>query len=141
MHPARAFTLAEVMMAAFVLALGLVGMIQVITSGSEMLDTSRKQAIAIRIIQSQIDQYRGSIPADWSQVSNSTSTITLSSTPFSAVATGFTCTRTISSAIGDGTIKKVTYTVTWTGNTGRSHTRTGSTYIGKHGLHVSYQRF
>ena len=134
------FTITEVALAAAMMVAGIVGMIQVVTSCSEMLDVSRKQTIATQIIQSQIEQYRGSIPANWSQVTNSTTSISLASTPFSNVAKGFTCSRTISNVKSDGTIKKVTYTVTWTGNTGRSYARTGTTYIGKYGLQVAYQR-
>jgi len=137
---ARGFTLTEVALGAAMMVAGVVGMMQAIASGTEMLDVARKQTIATQIIQSQIEQYRGSIPAEWSQVSNSTTSISLASTPFSSVATGFTCSRTISNVKSDGTIKKITYTVTWTGNTGRSYTRTGSTYIGKYGLQIAYQR-
>lgn len=140
----RAFTLFEVMLASGVMATGLVGMIQVVVSGSEMLDVARKQTIATNIIHTQIDLYRASIPSDWSQVSTGTTTITLSSTTFSAVTSGFSCTRVISNAVVNGstvtTLKKVAYTVTWTGVTGRSHSRTGVTYISQNGLHVSLQR-
>jgi Tfp pilus assembly protein PilV len=136
----RAFTLFEVMLASGIMVTGLVGMIQVVVSGSEMLDVARKQTLAANIIHTQIDLYRASIPPDWSQVANATTTVTLSSTTFSAVTSGFTCTRVISNASSDGTLKKVAYTVTWTGVTGRTYTRTGVTYISKFGLHVSQQR-
>jgi Tfp pilus assembly protein PilV len=136
----RAFTLFEVMLASGVMATGIVGMIQVVVSGSEMLDVARKQTLAANIIHTQIDLYRASIPADWSQVANATTTITLSSTTFSAVTNGFTCTRVVSNVSSDGSLKKVAYTVTWSGVTGRTHTRTGVTYISKYGLHVSQQK-
>jgi len=128
------------MLASGVMATGLVGMIQVVISGSEMLDVARKQTLAANIIHTQIDLYRASIPSDWSTISNGTTTITLSSTTFSAVTTGFTCTRVISNVSADGTLKKVAYTITWSGVTGRSYTRSGVTYISKYGLHVSQQR-
>jgi hypothetical protein len=63
--PRRGFTIMEVALAATVLALTLVGMIQVIDSGSEMLDLSRKQTIAAQILQDEIDQLR---LMTWSQV-------------------------------------------------------------------------
>ena len=50
----EAFTLVEVMLAAAVMLAGVVGMIQVIASGSEMLDLARKQTIAAQIIQNEI---------------------------------------------------------------------------------------
>lgn len=136
----RAFTLLEVMVAATVMMFGVVGMIQVVVSGSEMLDVARRQTVATQIIHSQIDQYRATIPTSWSSISNGTTTIDLTATSFASVSTGFSCSRTISNVKSDGTLKKVTYTVTWTGNTGQSYSRTGSTYIGKDGLYVAFQR-
>ena len=46
----KAFTLLEVMMAAAFLLAGVRGMTQVLISGSEMIDVSRKQTIATQII-------------------------------------------------------------------------------------------
>jgi len=150
-RPSRsAFTLVEVTVAAGVMALALVGMIQVVVSGSEMLDVARKQTIATQIIHGQIDQIR---LLTWTQVGalGSTDSIAVQSgddrtsgrmfifgTNLPVVAQGFTLTRTITTVRTD--LKEVTFTVTWKGNTGRSHTRTGSTYVGKNGLYVSYQR-
>jgi hypothetical protein len=112
-----------------------------VVSGTEMLDVARKQTLAANIIHTQIDLYRASIPSDWSTVSTGgPTTIALSSTTFSAVTSGFTCTRTVSNVSTDGTLKKVAYTVTWTGVTGRSYTRVGVTYVSKYGLNVSLQR-
>lgn len=148
---AAAFTLIEVMIAAGVMAVALVGMIQVVVSGSEMLDVARKQTIAMQIIHGQIDNIRLS---DWSTVNGypASRTVTVSGSDQSTnisygfvfgsnlttVATDFTCTRTISTVRTD--LKQVTFTVTWTGNTGRTYRRTGSTYFGNNGLYVTYQR-
>ena len=151
----KAFTLVEVMLAGAVLALALVGMIQVIVSGSEMLDVARKQTIAMQIIHGQIDQIRlkdwtevSALPAShsvWvdasdnggSQSANITAGFVFGS-KLPAISQQFQCTRTISTVRTD--LKQVNFTVSWTGNTGRSYTRTGSTYVGKNGLYVSYQR-
>lgn len=143
----------EVMLASGMMAIGLVGMIQVVISGSEMLDVSRKQTLATNIIHTQIDLYRASIPADWSQVSNGTTTTYLKMTPsgngstFVSTTTAptsyqdyFTCQRVISNVATNGTLKKVAFTVTWIGATGRSYSRIGVTYISQYGLHVSLQR-
>jgi len=54
------------------------------------------------------------------------------------IAKGFTCTRTISDVRTD--LKQVTISVTWTGSTGKTYTRSGSTYVAKDGLYVTYQR-
>jgi Tfp pilus assembly protein PilV len=156
-----AFTLIEVMMAAVIMLAGVVGMMQVIVSGSEMLDVSRKQTIATQIIHSEIDRVRLDT---WAQLSNGTTTILLAdaATPDSTSArytysahpqmwtmltrSSFTCTREVTDVRTD--LKKIVFTVTWLGNTNRvvgatntrKYTRTGSTYFGKNGLYVTYQR-
>jgi hypothetical protein len=35
---------------------------------------------------------------------------------------------------------QVTFTVTWTGITGHTYTRTSTTYVSQNGLYVAYQR-
>src|SRR3954462_15512617 len=68
------FTLVEVMMAAVIMVLAIVGMIQVIVSGSDMLDISRKQTIAMQVIHGQMDNIRRS---DWTQVSALAASVTV----------------------------------------------------------------
>jgi Tfp pilus assembly protein PilV len=134
---ADAFTLVEVMLAAGVMLAGIVGMIQVVISGSEMLDVSRKQTTAMQIIHAQIDGIRLN---DWTTVSalpTSSTTVSINST-LQTISNGFTCQRTISSVKTN--LKQVTFTVTWTSNTGRAYSRSGSTYVAKNGLYVTYQR-
>jgi Tfp pilus assembly protein PilV len=130
------FTLIEVMLAAAVMLAGIVGMMQVVTSASEMLDASRKQTIATRIMHGEIERVR---VTDWSQLEllPETEQIALNSS-FQTIGQGFRCVRQIAT-VKSG-MKLVTYTVTWTGNTGRAYSRTSSTYIGKNGLYVAYQR-
>jgi len=133
----KAFTLLEVMMAAAVMLAGIMGMTQVIISGSEMVDLSRKQTIATQIIHSEIDKLHLS---DWTTVNalpTASTTIAINTT-FQSATSGFTCKRSISTVKTD--LKKITFTVTWTGNTGRAYSRNGSTYFGKNGLYVTYQR-
>lgn len=144
------FTLVEVMVAAAVMILAIVGMIQIVISGSEMLDVSRKQTIAMQIIHGQLEHIRLS---NWSQIGSlgatdivsvdagdntSSSVRFIFGTNLPAVSKGFRCRRTITDVRTD--LKQVTYTVTWTGSTGRSYSRSGSTYVGKNGLYVTYQR-
>lgn len=147
----KGFTLVEVMMAAGVMAFALVGMVQVIVSGSEMLDMSRKQTIAMQIIHGQIDNIRLS---NWSTVSGypASRTANVDDTDQSLnisrgfvfgsnlpdVSKGFQCIRTVASVRTD--LKQVTFTVTWRSSTGRTYQRTGSTYYGNNGLYVTYQR-
>ena len=150
-HARRAaFTLVEVALAAGVLAFALVGMIQVVVSGSEMLDVARKQTIAMQIIHGQLEQIR---LRDWSQIgalgasdtvavaagdNTSSGKMFIFGPNLPVVAKGFMCTRTISDVRTD--LKQVTITVTWTSSTGRTYARKGSTYVAKNGLYVTYQR-
>ena len=142
----QAFTLVEVMVASSVMVLAIVGMIRVIVSGTEMLDLARKQMIAMQVIHGQLDNLRLS---NWTEVSAlaASETVTVSSGDQSgfvfgsnlpAITQGFQCTRTIATVRTD--LKQVTFTVTWIGNTGRTYSRSGSTYVARNGLYVTYQR-
>ena len=141
------FTLIEVMLAAAVLLAGIVGGIQVIMSGSAMLETSRKQAVALEIIHSELDRVR---VQDWSVLANGSnvavdlaSRYPAASYPAFQTALGsssFACTRTIADVSGKSNYKSVEFTVTWKNHNGTSSTRSGSTYVGKNGLYVSYQK-
>ncbi len=138
----------EVGLAATVLALTLVGMIQVIESGSQMLDVSRKQILAGQIIHSEIDQLR---LQSWNTIStalpSSPTSLTSASSPIyldPSIGGNFTCqywANPVNDAGGNAiTVMQVTFTVTWTGIAGQTYTRTGTTYIGQNGLNLSYQR-
>jgi len=136
-----AFTLVEVLMAAVIMLVGVVGMIDAIKIGSEMLDLSRKQTIALQIIHSEIDQVHLS---SWTEVQQFQATSPsydpcTNGLKVQGISAGFfSCIRVVSDVRTD--LKKITYTVTWTGNTGRSYSRSSSTYVGKNGLYVAYQR-
>ncbi len=131
------FTLVEVMMAATILVVGLVGMMQTVTIGSEMLDTARKQTLASQIIQHQIERVR---LMNWSDVAalGASPTPVAVSDAFAAQGGGFACQRTATDVKAG--LRRLTFTVTWKSNVNRSYTRTGETYVGKNGLSVTYQR-
>jgi type II secretory pathway pseudopilin PulG len=147
---ADAFTLVEVMVAAAVMVLGLVGMIQAVVSGSEMLDVARKQTVAMQIIHGQIDNIRlsnwttVSALADYEAAVDATDQSTNIAKGFvfgsnlPTVGKGFKCARAITAPKTN--LVQVTFTVKWTGKSGRSYARTGSTYVSKNGLYVTYQR-
>ena len=144
------------MLAATVMLAGIVGAIQVLVSGSEMLETSRKQAAALQIIDSELARVRMSnLSGSWSStlpatLPNGTTTIdllnnrypssTASYTDFRTLIQKFTCTRTVAFAMSRTDYKQVTIKVTWTNHNGRTYSRSGTTYVGKNGLYVSYQR-
>jgi len=126
-------TIIEVMMGALVLVLVFISTFTVIQRGFEMIDVARNTGLAGQILQSEIEDIRlknwASLPA------NGTATIQLPSA-FSAVASRFAATRTVSSVTTD--MKKVTVEVTWTAYTGRRHTRRYETYYTKGGLNDYY---
>lgn len=134
--PIGGFTLIEVILAGAVMLVGIVGMIQVVTSATEMLDASRKQTVATQIMHGEIEKIR---VTDWVQLEllPTSEDIPLNSS-FQTVGQGLRCSRTITPVKSE--MKQVSYTVTWTGNTGRAYSRSSSTYIGKNGLYVAYQR-
>lgn len=158
---AKAFTLIEVMLAATLMVAGVVGAIQVLVSGSEMLETSRKQAVALQIIDSEIAKMHvtswtqiATLPTTKTATVNSTKTkllYTTSGTTFDTIDTvvpvdsTFSCQRAVTVVRKDASnnplFDQITFTVTWNNrSSGRAYTRTGTTYVGKYGLYVSYQR-
>src|SRR3954467_12051259 len=92
---ADAFTLVELMIAAGVMLAGIVGMIQVVISGSEMLDVSRKQTTAMQIIHAQIAGIRLNGWAAVNAPPTAATSVSINSTLLT-ISTGFTCQRTIS---------------------------------------------
>lgn len=129
-------------MAAVVMLAGVVGMMQVIISGSEMLSVSRNQTVAAQIIHSEIDKVH---LVDWASLPSTGTSSFTPDTSFSPVTQklhSVSYSRTVSTVRTD--LKKITYTVSWRstklGNNGRLYTRSGSTYVGKNGLYVTYQR-
>ena len=140
------FTIVEVAMATAVLAIGLAGMVQAMGVGSEMLDTARKQTIASQVIQSEIERLRmltwtaGSMPSDLN-VTDLPATVSVNASLAQvAPANLFNCTRTVQLASGRSDLRQVTITVSWTGITGKTHSRSTNVYIGKYGLNVAYQK-
>jgi len=140
-----AFTMIEVALAATVLLFAIVSAFQIVAAGTRMLDFSRKQTIATQIIHSEIDKVH---LTDWSTVSGYPSSATISiNSSLAQVASDFTCTRTVTSIKGDGTLYKIVFTVTWTAKVwsekngaGHTYSRQGTTYVGKNGLSATYQR-
>jgi hypothetical protein len=143
-----------------VLALTLVGMIQVIDSGSEMLDLSRKQTIAAQILHSEIDQLR---LQSWATVTSypagPTPFTTALGPSYDPIIAGiaqqlggtfpYAVTRTVTCIQPPANpfpyavqplLLQVTFTIGWTGVTGHSYTRTSTTYVGQNGLSTAYQR-
>lgn len=164
-HPAsqKAFTLIEVLMAATVLVVSFTAVIQAVTMGAEMIDTARKQQIAQQIIEGEINGLR---LGNWSDITNladgTTYTATINSTGNSITDTihfklgnnpdlmlqakSFSCQvvasylRPASATSSTVTFLSVTYQVSWTSTSNRTHARTNTAFFGQNGLHLSYQK-
>jgi Tfp pilus assembly protein PilV len=155
---ATGFTLIEVMMAATVLVVGFIGLIQAVTVSSAMMDAARRQTLAAQIMNHEIEKLRFN---SWTQIQAlaSTSSTLINSTnnpgnPFlaSIAASGATyyLTRTLTSPDPATNLREVNFTVTWVVTTSRrdasnnlltfTYTRSNSAYFGKYGLNLTYQR-
>ncbi|MDB6113968.1 MAG: Prepilin-type N-terminal cleavage/methylation protein [Lacunisphaera sp.] len=157
------------MMASTILVVGIIGLIQAVTIGSEVLDTTRKQQVATRIMEAEIDRLRS---GPWSVLAGlgSTGTLTISNTgalsgdttlfalanytvtasddntALAALAKGFTCSfvrtrlRPTAATASTVTYLRIIYSVNWTSNTGRAYSRSTQAFFGRNGLHLSYQK-
>ena len=163
----QAFTIVEVAMAMVVTLVAVVGLIQAVTIGSEMLDLSHKQTIAMQLIRNELDNVR---LQSWATVSaftdvsmtlkddgtgpiasttaatkqtfaltNYSSTATGANTNLMLLAKGFTL--ALDTTVVKANLVQLKYTVSWTaGNRQKTYSRSGTTYYGKNGLNTYYTR-
>jgi Tfp pilus assembly protein PilV len=147
----RGFTIAEVMIASFVMVLGISSALLTLRSGLQAVDTARNTTLAAQIMQSEIEVLR---LQNWSRVvllqddqaspttpkavdpsaSITTGTSTTLDATLTTIATRFACTRLITDISGRSNIKKILLTVTWTGVDGRPHELRYETRYAKNGL-------
>jgi Tfp pilus assembly protein PilV len=131
----RGFTIAEVMMAAAVMALAITTSITTMQRAFLALDGARNVTLGGQIMQSEFEKMR---LKDWTTISGydagpTTLTIDPAFTTGSTIASRFTLTRTVADAHAD--MKQVTLTITWRGYDGRTLSRYYTTYYGKNGLY------
>lgn len=141
-------------MAATVIVVAFFGMIQAVTVGSEMMATARRQTLASKLMDHELEQLR---LQSWSTIDGyaaGPTTLTIDNThPFHAALQGsgatFVLTRSVASVSGLANVKEVTFSVSWTVNANwkvagatptRTYTRSKSGYYGKYGLNLAYQR-
>lgn len=134
------FTIIEVAVAAFVMALTISGSIVVLQQGFKSLDNARNTTLASQIIQSEMERIR---LLNWSELPASgnivLTTIFPSGTTTDALRARFTATRTCADVTGkEGEMKDITITVTWTGLDNRPHTRSTTGNYCKNGLYDYY---
>lgn len=151
MSSTSGFTILEVAMASFVLALGIVTSITALQFGMRQVDTARNMTLAGQIMQSEMEILR---LQNWAQIdalqaaqSPSTSPATIdpatsitsgSATPLDAtlttIANRFACTRYVEDVSGKPNMKRITLNVSWNGVDGRPHALRFETRYAKNGL-------
>lgn len=141
------FTVVEVVMATFILVLGILSSIVVLQSSLRALDTARNTTLASQIMQSEMERIRllswsgvAALPASASINFDQIFPVgTIAQKARERIARIFTITRTSTDVTGkEGEMKQITVTVTWRGIDGASHTRTTSTQYAKDGLYDYY---
>ncbi len=132
----RGFTILEVAMATFVMALGISTAIIAMQTGFKTLDVSRGTTLASQVLQSEMETLRlsswGSLPA----TGNIDLTAVFTTDP--TLASRFTATRTVSPTPGYDNMRDITLTVSWTTIDGRSLTRKFFSRYCKDGLYDYY---
>jgi prepilin-type N-terminal cleavage/methylation domain-containing protein len=122
------FTIAEVMVAATVLALGIAGVVTVSQSGLQALDTARNLSAASQLMQSEMERVR---LMSWAQLQalqdSGRTAVALEGAPGR-----YTCAREIRD-VRTG-MKEITLVATWKGYDGRPHTARLITRYGRTGL-------
>lgn len=135
---ARGFTIAEVVMAAAVMALAITTSITTMQRAFLVLDTARNLSTAGQIMQSEFEKMR---LKSWientgpgGRLVSGPVTIDSAYTANPSIGNRFTLSRTVNDVHTD-LMKQVTLTITWRGYDGRSISRSYYTYYGKNGLY------
>jgi Tfp pilus assembly protein PilV len=138
-----AFTIVEVVVATFVMALGITTSIITLQSGYKAIDTARGNTLASQILQSEIERIR---LMNWATVSDATTMMGEKQVDLSAVfssnaelANKFTLKRTVTNdASRVGEVVNIALQVTWKTSEGRNHQRSFQTKYVKNGLYDYY---
>lgn len=136
----RGFTIIEVTLAAFVMALGLATSIVAMQSGFKFLDVARDTTLASQILQSEIERIR---MMSWATVSALPAEEAVDlATMFSSdvnLASRFTVKRLVSSDPDrPADVRLIVMIVSWRSFDGRSHTRRFEAKYVKNGLYDYY---
>lgn len=147
LRPTAAFTLVEIMIAAFVMLFAISSSIIVMQSGFRSLDTARKTTLAAQIMQSEMERIR---MLSWTSVSSLVDGEIDLATIFpknseieerilAQMQRTFTATRAILPlAEYSGEIVEITVNIDWRGIDGAPHRRSSSTRYCKDGLYAYY---
>lgn len=140
-------------MAATLLVVGFIGMIQAVVIGAGMMDNARRQTLAAQILGHEMDELRAASWATINALPTASTTLTIDPqfTPaINASGATFTLTRSVTSPDPATNLREVNFTITWVVKTSRRNpqgslltftfSRSTSGYFGKYGLNLSYQR-
>lgn len=148
------------MMAALILAVGFIGLIEAVTLSATSMDHARRQTLATQIINHEIEELR---LASWTTINGlptASTSITIDSQFDQArLSLGddgsgssivrFSLARTMTSPNPVTNIRQANFTVTWVVTTSRlsggsrltfTYSRSASAWYGKNGLNLSYQQ-
>lgn len=132
------FTIAEVSLATFVMALGIATSITALQMGFRSLDVARGTTLASQILQSEIERVR---MMSWTSISAlpASARVDLSTmfTSSPALAASYTVTETVTDVVA-GEIRQIAVAAVWRGYDGRSHQLSMVTYYTKNGLYDYY---
>ncbi len=140
----RAFTIAEVMVAAGVMALALSTAVTTMQQAFLALDSARNITLTGQIMQSEVERLRLKRWADIEAYQRETQPKTFRKEDFDYVVQRdhpdfiqrFTLKRTITDIGSD--LKEITLTMSWRGYDGRPASRFYKTYYGRNGLYDYY---
>ncbi len=127
------FSLVEVLVASFVLVLGITTAITTLQQGFKAVDTARNYSYSSQLMQSEMERLR---LKNWSQIQalqNAGTTEVSTDDTASAGRTVFTCKRIITDVKTD--MKQITLISSWQGFDGRAHTARFITRYSKSGLY------
>ncbi len=125
------FALIELIAALFILTIGLFGVIQMYRFGLSKMRAMNESVIAIRAIQNEVETLRA---MRFDELENADAAPFRSETPAATELANATCAVTICD-YGDGglPLKEVTVTLRWTGEHGRTITKSVKTLIADRG--------
>lgn len=129
----RGFTLVEVMIAAFVLAFGIITAITTLQRGLQAIDTARNYSYATQLMQGELESLRLHNWAQLEALQNAGPAPVAADPASTSARTAFSCIRTVRPVKTD--MKEILLISTWRGYDGRSHTARLITRYGKHGLY------
>ena len=147
-------------MAAMILSIGFIGLIEGVVLATTMMEQARRQTLATQILDHEIEKLYLS---DWTTITGLTTASTvitidslfdqprlaLGDTKSATAPVRFSMTRTITTPTSDTYLREVSFTVTWVVMSGRvvsgsqlirTYNRSSSAWYGKYGLLLSYQR-